>query len=173
MAQPAAPYTAPTAWQVPPDATGPAPGVRFAGHGGRLVAYIVDGFIVGIVIAVMSVVLVGILAASTNSSGEPSGAAIGAAFVWLFVALAVSILYFPWFWARGGQTPGMRIFRLRVVRDSDGGPIGWGSAILRWIGLAIIDSIVFGIPIGLIWIFIDKRRRAWHDLIAGTIVIEQ
>lgn len=26
--------------------------------------------------------------------------------------------------------------------------------------------------IGYIWIFIDKRRRGWHDLIAGTVVVK-
>jgi uncharacterized RDD family membrane protein YckC len=30
---------------------------------------------------------------------------------------------------------------------------------------------VFGLPIGFLWVFVDKRRRAWHDLIGGTVVI--
>jgi len=27
--------------------------------------------------------------------------------------------------------------------------------------------------LGYVWIFIDARRRGWHDLIAGTVVIER
>ncbi len=166
---------APAAWQQDPSQVGPAPGVQFAPHGGRLVAYIVDGFIVGIVIAVISILLLAIFGGAAAAGGEDTVgvAAISGAFIWLFTILLVSILYFPYFWATGGQTPGMRIFRLRVVKDADGSKIGWGTALLRYIGLVLIDSIVFGIPIGLLWIFFDKRRRAWHDLIAGTCVIEQ
>ena len=27
--------------------------------------------------------------------------------------------------------------------------------------------------LGFAWVFIDARRRGWHDLIAGTVVIEK
>ena len=33
-----------------------------------------------------------------------------------------------------------------------------------------INNLLF--YIGFIWILVDKRRRGWHDLIAGTCVIE-
>jgi uncharacterized RDD family membrane protein YckC len=33
-----------------------------------------------------------------------------------------------------------------------------------------VNSLVF--YLGFIWIFIDSRRRGWHDLIAGTVVVE-
>ena len=59
--------------------------------------------------------------------------------------------------------------RLRVVMDKDGGPITVGPAILRLIGYWI-DSLVF--YLGFIWILIDSRRRGWHDLIAGTVVVQ-
>ena len=41
----------PASW-APPVQTGPAPGVSYAGSGQRLIAYIVDGFIMGLVILV-------------------------------------------------------------------------------------------------------------------------
>jgi uncharacterized RDD family membrane protein YckC len=64
----------------------------------------------------------------------------------------------------------MRPFDLRVVRDSDGGPIGWGTALLRLVGLWVAGVVFY---IGFIWVFIDKRRRGWQDLIAGTIVVKR
>jgi uncharacterized RDD family membrane protein YckC len=158
----------PGAWQAPPPEPGPAPGVRFAGHGPRLVAYIVDSIIIGVVIVAVSILL-GIVMAGAAAS-DAAGAAVGGALLWLVVILVVSLAYFPWFWARGGQTPGMKMFRLRVVRDADGGPVSGMSAFLRLIGFWV-NSVVF--YIGFIWIFVDKRRRGWHDLIAGTVVIEQ
>ena len=87
-------------------------------------------------------------------------------FVGIFL---VSLLYFPYFWQRSGQTPGMRLMQIKVVRDADGGPLTWGPAILRLIGYWI-SGIVF--YLGYIWIFIDKRKRGWFDLIAGTVVIK-
>jgi uncharacterized RDD family membrane protein YckC len=88
----------------------------------------------------------------------------------ILVGLAVSVLYFPFFWQSSGQTPGMRPFRLWVVRDRDGSSFGWGTASLRLLGLYVAASVFY---LGFLWIFVDKRRRGWQDLIAGTIVIER
>jgi uncharacterized RDD family membrane protein YckC len=93
--------------------------------------------------------------------------------IWIVGIVAVVLVYFPYFWLKGGQTPGMRPFQLYAVMDSDGGPLSVGAAILRLIGLYIVDSIVFGIPIGLLWVFFDKRKRCWHDLLAGTVVVKK
>ena len=64
----------------------------------------------------------------------------------------------------------MRPFDLRVVRDRDGSSIGWGTALLRLVGLWVAAAVFY---IGYIWIFIDKRRRGWQDLIAGTVVVKK
>ena len=52
----------------------------------------------------------------------------------------------------------------------DGGRIGRGTAWLRVLGLYVASSVFY---LGFIWIFVDKRRRGWQDLIAGTIVIQR
>ena len=83
--------------------------------------------------------------------------------------VAFNLVYFPWFWARGGQTPGMRLMAIRVVRDADGGPVSLGAAILRLIGYWINNLTFY---IGFAWILVDKRRRGWHDLLAGTCVVD-
>ena len=155
------------AWQPPPETTGPAPGVRYAEHGARLLSYIVDVLIV-VVLIVALVIVLGVLGAILAVAGQ--GLAAGLSWFGLFVAVfAVSLGYFPYFWVRGGQTPGMRAFGLKVVMDRDGGPVTVGPAILRLIGYWI-DSLVF--YLGYAWILIDSRRRGWHDLIAGTVVVQ-
>ena len=166
-AQPFVPTPPSGAWQAPPIETGPAPGVRFAGHGARLIAYIVDGFILGIVFIVLTVVLGAVMAGAAAS--RSSAAAIGGGLLWFAAIFVISFAYFPWFWARGGQTPGMKMFHIRVVRDADGGPISGTAAILRMVGYWVSNAVFY---IGFIWIFIDQRRRGWHDLIAGTVVVE-
>lgn len=166
---PAPAPAAPSGWaQVAATAPGPGPGVEFAPHGGRLVAYIIDGFIAGIIVTILLIVLTPLLVAGTNSGS--SSVVTGAVFIYVFIVLLVSIGYFPFFWARSGQTPGMRIFGLRVVRDADGSRIGWGTALVRLLGLWISFAIFY---IGIIWILVDNRRRGWHDLMAGTVVIHQ
>ncbi|HEY6569985.1 MAG TPA: RDD family protein [Candidatus Limnocylindrales bacterium] len=149
-------------------APGPGPGVEYAPHGGRLVAYIIDGFIVGIAVTIVALVLTPFLIAGASS--ENAGALAATGFLYVFVVLLVSVSYFPFFWARNGQTPGMKIFGLRVVRDADGGKISGGTAIIRLIGLWISFAIFY---LGIIWILVDSRRRGWHDLLAGTVVIRQ
>ena len=58
----------------------------------------------------------------------------------------------------------MKMFDLMVVRDIDGGPISGGQAILRLVGYWVSGFVLY---LGYIWVFVDKRRRGWHDLIAG------
>jgi uncharacterized RDD family membrane protein YckC len=165
-------------WAAPPEQSGPAPGVEFGGYGARLIAYIIDGIIVAIVTTVIILIGVVILTATSDftldqtgtvTSGTVSGGGVTALLVSFLLALIFGLLYFPWFWARGGQTPGMRITSIRVVSDKDGTPIGWGTAILRLIGWWISAAVFY---IGFIWIFIDGRRRSWADLIAGTLVVK-
>ena len=137
-------------------------------------AYIVDGIIIGIAVTIIAVIGAGILWSGSTMVGnriesvEPFQAVISA--VLFVLAGLVGLLYFPFFWARGGQTPGMRLFDLYVVRDGDGGSIGWGTALLRLVGLWVAGAVFY---LGFIWIFVDKRRRGWQDLIAGTLVVKK
>jgi uncharacterized RDD family membrane protein YckC len=119
------------------------------------VAYIVDALIITALAIASFVVPVVVNAVGTNI-----------AFIVALVVVALG--YFPWFWAHSGATPGMRIFGLRVVRDADGGAVSGGQAVLRLIGFWVSSFVFY---LGFIWIFIDKRRRGWHDLIAGTVVV--
>ncbi len=170
--------TAP-AWQTPAEPAGPAPGVQFAGHGARLGAYILDGILVGVFVTafvlVLAVVLFGSIDWSIDASGDlvfgDTTAAAGSIILFTVGSALISILallYFPFFWARGGQTPGMRVAGIRVVNDRDGSRIGWGAALLRLVGWWVSAAVFY---LGFIWILVDSRRRGWHDLIAGTCVI--
>jgi uncharacterized RDD family membrane protein YckC len=154
---------APAYWQSDPTGpTGPAPGVEFAGYGARIIAYIIDTIIISIGVGIL--VFIAILLGGGDTSGPVAITLIG-------FSILLSLLYFPFFWQRDGQTPGMSIFDIRVVRDQDGGKVDWLHAILRFIGYGI-NSIIFGLPIGWLWVFVDKRRRGWMDLIGSTVVVK-
>ncbi len=78
--------------------------------------------------------------------------------------LLISFLFYGWFWTHGGQTLGMRAWRLRLTR-ADGGPITWRIAALRF-GSALLALAPLGL--GLWWALFDKDKRAWHDRLSGT-----
>jgi uncharacterized RDD family membrane protein YckC len=82
----------------------------------------------------------------------------------LFVVTAA---YFVISWARGGQTIGMRAWRLRIV-DADGNALGWLRAILRF-AVACVSLLALGV--GFFWCLLDRRERGWHDLAARSVLV--
>jgi peptide/nickel transport system permease protein len=76
--------------------------------------------------------------------------------------------YFILFWSRSGQTPGMKLFNIRVLRE-DGSRLSVGRATLRLAGFAVGGAVVF---LGLIWAFFNPRKQGWHDQLAGTLVVK-
>ena len=73
------------------------------------------------------------------------------------------------FWIRGGQTLGMRAWRVRVVRN-DGLGLNFKDAIIRYLS-AILSWALFGL--GFLWILVDRDGLAWHDRISKTRLIIQ
>ena len=87
-------------------------------------------------------------------------------FVLQAVLLLLSALYFIISWTRGGQTIGMRAWRVRIVDDEGHSP-SLQQSMLRF-ALALI-SLIAGF--GFVWCFFDTDRRAWHDVMAKTRMI--
>jgi uncharacterized RDD family membrane protein YckC len=81
--------------------------------------------------------------------------------------LVVLACYGAIMWKMRGSTVGGLIFDLRVVRV-DGRPMEWETAIVRALG-CFLSLAVAGL--GFIWIAFDQANQAWHDKIAGTVVV--
>lgn len=134
-----------------------------AGFWIRFFALFIDGLIIGI----PGGILVGILAGLASSNSGASGILVLVYVLWILAAIA----YYLFFWTQpDGQTPGMKLLNIRVVK-TDGSPLTLGSAVVRYIGF-IVDSIIFGLPIGYIWAAFDSNKQAWHDKMAGTYVVK-
>lgn len=104
--------------------------------------------------------------------------------VWYQILQGIVVAaYFISSWRRGGQTVGMRPWRIRVTRD-DGGHVSLQQAVIR---LLVAGAPLVLLPlasvVGLaatLWTLLatwcawfavalfDPRRRALHDIAAGT-----
>jgi uncharacterized RDD family membrane protein YckC len=78
--------------------------------------------------------------------------------------LVISFFFYGWFWTHGGQTLGLRAWKIKVL-TRDQKPINWTQALLRFT-TAIPSWGFFGI--GFLWILVDKNRRSWHDHLSKT-----
>ena len=88
--------------------------------------------------------------------------------LWYQLYLAVIVfLYYGVSWRRGGQSIGMRAWRLRVVRE-DGGALSWRDVALRF---AVGVFALAAAGAGLFAALFDPRRRMWHDLATRTVVL--
>lgn len=81
--------------------------------------------------------------------------------------LVVLAAYGAVMWKVRGSTVGGIVFDLHVVR-LDGRTLDWETAIIRALG-CFLSLAVAGL--GFIWIAFDGNRQAWHDKIAGTVVV--
>jgi uncharacterized RDD family membrane protein YckC len=81
--------------------------------------------------------------------------------------IMVLAIYGAVMWKLRGTTVGGIVCDLHVVR-LDGRPLDWETAIVRALGCFLSLFVVF---LGFIWIAFDYNRQAWHDKIAGTVVV--
>jgi uncharacterized RDD family membrane protein YckC len=132
----------------------PTPAAEKAGFWIRVVAYLIDGIILLIVETIINLALRG------NSSAQ------------LGINLLLGAVYFIYFWSSSspfpGQTLGMKVLNLRVVR-TDGSSLDFVQGLIRYVGI-IISSIPLGL--GLLWVAWDPNKQGWHDKMAGTYVVK-
>jgi len=70
-------------------------------------------------------------------------------------------------WKVKATTIGGIVFDLRVAR-LDSRPLDWPTVCVRALG-CVLSLCALGL--GFIWIAVDSGRQAWHDKLAGTIVV--
>jgi uncharacterized RDD family membrane protein YckC len=132
-----------------------------AGFGLRYGAWMFDFLITLIAIMVFTFA---VTAASRRSVvGSNSDLAIVAGLTLLMILLNFVVLA-----GIGGQTAGMRILGIFIVRV-DGRPFTMKQAALRHlIGYPLSTASFF---LGFLWMLWDPRQQGWHDKLARTIVV--
>jgi uncharacterized RDD family membrane protein YckC len=132
----------------PPGSHGGGPSGPRAGFWRRFGALIIDG----IVLAIPSGILYAIDPILSNTIGT-----------------LIGILYYVILeGGQKGQTVGKMALGIRVYDLRQGGPIGYGRAVIRYFGRILSSIPLF---LGYFWMIWDKEKQCWHDKLAGSVVV--
>jgi uncharacterized RDD family membrane protein YckC len=139
-----------------------------AGIGSRFLALAFDTLIQAVVMAL-------VFTAGAFLIGSLLHGTLSAAWIFALVILLGFIVFFGYFaifeavW--NGQTPGKRITRIRVIKDS-GRPIAPAESVGRNL-MRIVDSLPFLYAVGIVSALLSKQSKRLGDFVAGTIVIHE
>ena len=150
------------------DTTGDLSMVEKGGFLRRLAAYLIDGvilYIVNVILIVIGIFAMGIDPSELEAGGIEQMRLLLPLYIF---GVVINIAYYTFFHGNTGQTPGKMICRLRVVQ-TNGEPLGYGRAFLRWIGYIVSWCVV---ALGFLWVIFDGQKQAWHDKIAGSYVLK-
>jgi uncharacterized RDD family membrane protein YckC len=145
----------------------------------RLAVVVYDGLLLAGIILVTYALLFAVLQLTPEGFTESSVAkAIRA-----FFLVAVSFVFYGWFWTHGGQTLGMKVWHLYLL-NQEGKFISWPRAGLRYICavfswgaiaavlyLLEIERWYMTLGLGFVWIIASKNNHAWHDFMSNTKIV--
>lgn len=134
--------------------------MQYGGFWRRFVAVIIDTIIMMLIIMPIVLAVYGVEYMETT---EPVSGPFD-----FFMNFIFPIFYSILFWLKFAATPGKMVMGLKIVSAKDGSPISTGQAIGRYFAY-IPSGLVF--LLGYIWVAFDRRKQAWHDKLAGTVVI--
>jgi uncharacterized RDD family membrane protein YckC len=130
----------------------------------RLGASAIDGFILAVILGIFG--FGALVALGPGERGLSVFSDPGVFIAFYLLALLLSLGYFTFFLGWTGRSPGKVLLKLDV-RRSDGAPMTYTRAFLRWAGYLV--SLTFA-GLGFFWVLFDERKRGWHDYLSGTWV---
>lgn len=112
--------------------------------------------------------LVALLFAATAVVLPFYGQAIPTGTFWFrLYILFVPMLFLGWFWTHGGQTLGMRAWRLQLRDANSGETIDWRRVPLRYLASVLAWLSL----IGILYSLFDRQNRGLQDLICKTEIV--
>ncbi len=95
------------------------------------------------------------------------GEAIQAPILYPIYLFSVGFVFYGWFWTHGGQTLGLRAWKLRLI-NNDGTDISWQQALNRYL---IASLSWMGMGLGIFWRLWNKEHKTWQDLSSQSYII--
>lgn len=141
----------------------------------RWIASLVDGFLLGL--AAMPLIFLSEIATGNKISFDSALLDDLQKNVWVNIAILLLVGWYRiWLLFKNEATPGKNWRKLKVLRNKDLKRITFLNVVARE-----ISQVMYGIPIlgGLLYfisvilVLFTKKRRALHDFIGGTIVVQQ
>jgi len=80
----------------------------------------------------------------------------------------LSFGFYGWFWTHGGQTLGMRAWKLKLI-NHQGHTVSWTQAFFRYC-YAVISWLPLGA--GYFWMLFDKKKRTLHDRASRSYIVD-
>jgi uncharacterized RDD family membrane protein YckC len=124
----------------------------------RLAAILYDSMLLAAILFLASLLALPLL------GDHPSQAGL---FFFRLYLLLILFAFFAWFWTHGGQTLGMRAWRIRL-QNRNPGPITLWQVLLRFI-IATFSWLLLGL--GFLWSLIDREKLTWHDRYSMTELV--
>jgi uncharacterized RDD family membrane protein YckC len=141
---------------------------ELAGIGSRFAAFIIDSLIQ---LFVFFAAALGLYIAGFDYSGLIAELGIQVAIFATTILILFHLLYFPIFeFAMKGQSPGKKLFGIRVIRQS-GEPEGIFDSVLRNF-LRIVYIIPFLYLLDAFFVILTKNYKRIGDFAANTIVVK-
>jgi len=145
-------------------------GYDVADIGSRFLAILIDTLIQGVLYMLLFVAIIFVVNQLTAFPLPETATTILA----VLLILTVFMIQFGYFWfleiVMAGQTPGKRLFRLRVVKDN-GYPLSTVDSTIRNV-VRIIDFFPLFYGVGVITMFTNRRAKRLGDFAAGTLVVK-
>jgi uncharacterized RDD family membrane protein YckC len=131
----------------------------------RVGACLLDGLIMNIPFTVGYALYIPSIMQGTPPDGV-TGAIAG-----LLGLVSLGLLIWNYFIRQGstGQTIGKQVLGLKLLRESDGQPIGAGMAFLRYLA-HFLDGLAC--CVGYLWPLWDQKRQTFADKIVSTLVVK-
>jgi uncharacterized RDD family membrane protein YckC len=138
-----------------------------ASFGQRVGGALIDGVILWVIAIFGGALAESIAPSPTFDNQDPGLGAIGGLI--MFLTIFSGPIYYVLLEGRiEGQTLGKRAMGIRVVRKANGGPLGYGLALARFIA-RFVNFLTLGF--GVLWAAWDPMHQAFHDKIVGTLVV--
>ncbi len=82
--------------------------------------------------------------------------------------VAIWFMYLAWCWHKGGQTLGMRAWKICIVDEISGTP-GWRACGIRFC-VSLLSAAAAGL--GFLWSLFEPNARTWHDIASRTRLVK-
>jgi uncharacterized RDD family membrane protein YckC len=143
--------------------------LRYAGFWVRLLARMMDAFLLALVNVIVRIPLTVMLGYGTNWRADAIllPAVMSLIGISAAVSIAIGVLYETYFVTTRGGTPGKLVLGLRIVR-AGGEPVSANVAAARYFA-QFLSTVTF--LIGYLMAAFDPQKRALHDRICQTRVV--